>query len=186
MKQVATTHTRLRISAKASCKKEMDKISETLGAATGTEIVSVPAQETAVTTTNSTSDLTAKLKEMRRNLGDDYDFARRNLKEVLEQAMQLLPNAISLAREAESPRAYESTSAFIKTIADINKDLLEITERNIKQGGIGTGSGRSAASEGESSASVTNNSIFVGSTEDLFAKLIQTQKSVIDAVPECK
>ena len=163
----------------------MDKISETLGAATGTEIVAAPTQETAVTTSSSnTTDLTAKLKEMRRNLGADYDFARSNLKSVLEQAMQLLPNAISLAREAESPRAYESTSAFIKTIAEINKDLLEITERNIKQGGSSSGSGRSATSEGESSGSVTNNSIFVGSTEDLFAKLIQSQKSVIDA--ECK
>ena len=161
----------------------MDKISETLGAATGTEIVAAPVQETAVTT-HSTSDLTAKLKEMRRNLGDDYDFARGNLKSVLEQAMQLLPNAISLAREAESPRAYESTSAFIKTIAEINKDLLEITERNIKQGGSGTRDRGSVTSEGDSSASVTNNSIFVGSTEDLFAKLIQSQKSVIDA--ECK
>lgn len=140
----------------------MDKISQVLGTATGMEMSDV--------TSNEITTLTDKCREMRKNLDQDYDFARGNLRRVLEQAMSLLPNAISLAREAESPRVYESTSAFIKTIAEINKDLLEITERNLKQ---------NPNTNHQEQAGVTNNAIFVGTTEELFTKLVRAN-SVIE------
>jgi hypothetical protein len=146
----------------------MDKISQTLGTATGVEIPNSIDNEMALATTNEVVAVTDKFKEMRSNLDQDYDFARGNLRKVLEQAMSLLPNAISLAREAESPRIYESTSAFIKTIADINKDLLEITERNLKQA---PSAGKNIS---QPESNVTNNAIFVGTTEDLFTKLVQS------------
>ena len=150
----------------------MDKISQALGTATGVEIPDTFGDE-MVPTTNEIVAMTDKYQEMRNNLGQDYDFARSNLRKVLEQAMSLLPNAISLAREAESPRVYESTSAFIKTIADINKDLLEITERNLKQD-PNAGKNTSQIETG-----VTNNAIFVGTTEELFTKLVQAS-NIID------
>lgn len=151
----------------------MDKISQALGTATCVEIPDAFDDEMVPTSTNEVVAVTNKYQEMRGNLGQDYDFARGNLRKVLVQAMSLLPNAISLAREAESPRVYESTSAFIKTIADINKDLLEITERNLKQD---PNAGKSIP---QIEAGMTNNAIFVGTTEELFTKLVQAS-NIID------
>lgn len=150
----------------------MDKISQVLGTATGIESPEDTSTELVPTLSNEVTALIDKYQEMRINLGQDYDFARNNLRKVLEQAMALLPYAISLAREAESPRVYESTSAFIKTISDINKDLLEITERNLKQD---LNTSKSAPQE---QTTVTNNAIFVGTTEELFAKLIQANNII--------
>jgi hypothetical protein len=150
----------------------MDKISQVLGAATGIEVLEESSFEIVPAKSNDVVALVDKYEEMRNNLGEDYDFARSNLRKVLEQAMTLLPNAIELAREAESPRVYESTSAFIKTIADINKDLLEITERNLKRD---ADVGKNPKQE---QANVTNNAIFVGTTEDLFTKIVQASNII--------
>lgn len=162
----------------------MDKISQVLGTTTGIEVPEVLDAPNAPEAPESTSTelvsvphneipaLIDKYHEMRNNLEQDYDLARSNLRKVLEQAMALLPYAISLAREAESPRVYESTSAFIKTISDINKDLIEVTERILKQD---PNAGKNAPQE---QATVTNNAIFVGTTEELFAKLIQASNII--------
>jgi hypothetical protein len=137
----------------------MDKISEVLGTATGiseensTEIVPV-------------SQVIEKHEDLQENLIEDYNFARNNLREVIRQAMLLLPNAVSLARDVESARMYESASTFIKTIAEINKDLLEITERNLKKNSKVE---NSPSDQGQ--GNVVNNAIFVGTTEELCAKI---------------
>jgi hypothetical protein len=135
----------------------MDKISEVLGTATGiseensTEIVPV-------------SQVIEKHEDLQENLIEDYNFARNNLREVIRQAMLLLPNAVSLARDVESARMYESASTFIKTIAEINKDLLEITERNLKKNS-------KVENSPSDQGNVVNNAIFVGTTEELCAKI---------------
>lgn len=154
----------------------MDKISQALGTATGVENDVEASTNVAPYVKNEVIDLPDKYQEIKNNLGEDYDFARSNLRKVLEHAMSLLPNAISLAREAESPRIYESTSVFIKTIADINKDLLEISERNLKQG---SGNNKINSPQ-EQSGVVNNNAIFVGTTDDLFAKLLQVSNVIDD------
>ena len=93
--------------------------------------------------------------------------------------MDIIPNAMALAKEAEDARLYESTGSFIKTIAGINKDLLDITERNLKP------AANKNQQEDIKSTTVNNNAIFMGTTDELFnhilnaTKLVEHKKDII-------
>jgi len=91
---------------------------------------------------------------------DDYQYARENLKGIIESAQQSIDDLSSIASTSESPRAYEVLSTLMKTIVDANKDLLEL-QRKVKL--LKEDSGRPK--------NVTN-ALFVGSTSEL-QKLIK-------------
>lgn len=147
----------------------MDKISQVLCAETGIDEENFQIDDShknAMIINESQNLIKEKHEEIAKiNLEEDYEFARRNMRMILEQAMNILPNAISLARETESPRSYESASAFIKTIAEINKDLLEISEKKLKS------NEKSSSTKEVEPPKVMNNIIFTGSTEDILSKI---------------
>ena len=60
---------------------------------------------------------------------DDYEYARNNLKGLIENGKSTLENIIYLAKEGESPRAYEVAGQLIKTLAYTNKDLLDLAKK---------------------------------------------------------
>jgi hypothetical protein len=57
-------------------------------------------------------------------LAEDGDFARENLKNLMVTAKEALENALNVAIQSESPRAYEVVSALINTSADLNNRLM--------------------------------------------------------------
>ena len=59
----------------------------------------------------------------------DYEYARENLKLFIEQGKVAMENIIFLAKECESPRAYEVVGQLIKTLSDTNKDLLDLGKK---------------------------------------------------------
>ena len=59
----------------------------------------------------------------------DYEYARENLKSFIEQGKIAMENIIFLAKEGESPRAYEVVGQLIKTLSDTNKDLLDLGKK---------------------------------------------------------
>ena len=59
----------------------------------------------------------------------DYEYARDNLKLFIEQGKVAMENIIFLAKEGESPRAYEVVGQLIKTLSDTNKDLLDLGKK---------------------------------------------------------
>jgi hypothetical protein len=98
------------------------------------------------------------------NIDDDYEYARNNLKGLIENGKSAMENIIFLAKEGESPRAYEVVGQLIKTLADTNKDLLDLVKKAREAKGKDTTQ--------QSQNIVTNNSLFVGSTAEL-QKLIK-------------
>ena len=88
----------------------------------------------------------------------DYAEVRDNLKNIIGTGLNAIDGLLSVASEGESPRAYEVVSQLIKSVTDANKDLIGLHEQ-MKKLDEDTGGG--------SSGSVTNNSIFVGSTKEL-------------------
>lgn len=97
----------------------------------------------------------------------DYDHARTNLKQLLLDGRQALTTALSIAQQSEHPRAIEVVGNLMKQLADINQQLLDLHQQKQK---LDAPKGGSSASK-----TVTNNSIFVGSTNDL-AKMIQSMQ----------
>ena len=89
----------------------------------------------------------------------DYEYARENLKSFIEQGKIAMENIIFLAKEGESPRAYEVVGQLIKTLSDTNKDLLDLGKKvkDLKSKKDDTA---------QQSQHVTN-ALFVGSTAEL-------------------
>ena len=95
---------------------------------------------------------------------DDYDHARTNLRQLLLDGQKALSTALSVAQSSEHPRAIEVVGNLMKQLADINQQLLDLHQQKQKLDGPKV-----------AEKNVTNNSIFVGSTQDL-AKMIQNMK----------
>ena len=90
----------------------------------------------------------------------DYEYARENLKLFIEQGKVAMENIIFLAKEGESPRAYEVVGQLIKTLSDTNKDLLDLGKKvkDLKS--------KKDDTTQQPSQHITN-ALFVGSTAEL-------------------
>lgn len=60
---------------------------------------------------------------------DDAEFARQNIRTLIEKGNTAMDNLLLVANASEHPRAYEVAAGLIKNLADLNKDLLEIQKR---------------------------------------------------------
>ena len=91
----------------------------------------------------------------------DYEYARGNMISILEKGQEALNGVLEVAHQSQHPRAYEVVAGLIKTLADANKDLLELQKRQ-----------KDIADPEELKAKTVNNNLFVGSTAEL-QKLIK-------------
>jgi hypothetical protein len=96
----------------------------------------------------------------------DTQFARENIKDLIEKGSTAFEDLLKVAKESEHPRAYEVAAGFFKNLADLNKDLLEIQKRK-----------RDLKPELKSESQNINvdKAVFVGSTTDL-VKFIKENK----------
>lgn len=110
-------------------------------------------------------DENARLKKIKRETFEkDQSFARDNLIQIIEYAMEIVPSAVEVARETETPRQLEAVAGFLKTVAEINKDLIDVSRKALESQEI---------TDRDSPTTVVNNqtAIFTGSTEDLISRL---------------
>jgi len=63
------------------------------------------------------------------NVDSDADFARKNIRELIEKGNLAVDGILNVAKESEQPRAYEVVATLIKNLSDLNKDLMEIQKR---------------------------------------------------------
>lgn len=102
----------------------------------------------------------------------DYSFVQENLKNLLGNGNKALEAALKVATESDAPRAFEVVAILLKTLADLNNNVLDVH----KKAKDTTGS--------KVEVKQTNNSVFVGSTKDLqnlLNKERSTEKDVVDA-----
>ena len=97
---------------------------------------------------------------------EDYEFARKNLRGLIDSGSEGLKGIMKVAMESDSPRAYEVLGNMIKTLADINVNLMDV-------------SAKFAETNKVTVKNNTTNSIFVGTTKDL-QNLIKKQNEVVE------
>jgi hypothetical protein len=100
----------------------------------------------------------------------DYDSARKNMKELISLGFEAIDGIMKVAEAGDSPRAYEVASILMKTVSEINSDLMDIHKTT--SDALGTN---------KVVKNTTNNSIFVGSTRDL-QNLINQSRSQLKAI----
>jgi len=94
----------------------------------------------------------------------DYQYARENLYNVIERGSDALNTLVEIANQSESPRAFEIVGQLVKTLADANKDLLEV-QNKVKK----------LKEETDSGPKNVTNALFIGNTSEL-QKLIKDRK----------
>lgn len=99
---------------------------------------------------------------------DDFDFARKNLYDVIGKSQEALEDMIDVARQSQHPRAYEVLNQMLKNVADISKDLIDLQKKK-----------KDLVKKEESSPQSVHNNLFVGTTADL-AKMIEDARNKSD------
>ena len=95
--------------------------------------------------------------EIKTPVEDDSEFARQNIRDLIEKGNTAIDNLLHVAKESEHPRAYEVAAGLIKNLSDLNKDLLEVQKRK-----------RDLTGESQSAKNINvDKAVFVGSTTEL-------------------
>ena len=89
------------------------------------------------------------------NFQKDYELAQSNYKDLLGSGTIALESALKVATESDSPRAFEVVAILLKTMSDLNNNMLDIHKK-----------AKDTTSQ-KVQVNQTNNSVFVGSTKDL-------------------
>jgi hypothetical protein len=96
----------------------------------------------------------------------DIELARANIKNIIEKGDESLSEMIELAKQSESPRAFEVASGLMKTLLDANKDFVEMSmKRKYAKEEI-----LNPKEEAAATTNVTNNNLIL-STADLLAMI---------------
>jgi hypothetical protein len=113
----------------------------------------------------STDLLPAVVDNSVNQIDADAEFARGNMRTLIESGNKALGELASVANQSESPRAYEVLATMMKNLAEMNKDLLELQKRK-----------KELAPQSETSKGVNiDKAVFVGSTNELL-KMIKGNK----------
>ena len=92
----------------------------------------------------------------------DFDFARRNIRELAEKGKIAVDNILQVAAATDHPRAYEVAATLIKNMSDINKDLIELQKKK-----------RDLSPVKEETPINIDKAVFLGSTADLIKQIKQ-------------
>ena len=105
--------------------------------------------------------------ENRDDVEKDYTDARKSLKSLVETGEVAISGILRVAEEGDHPRAYEVVSQMIKTVADVNKDLMDLHKKvkDVRKQDTKL-----------VQKNTTNNSFYVGSTSEL-QDLINPERS---------
>jgi len=98
------------------------------------------------------------LAKQKEDADKDYSSVRGNLYSIISKGNEAIDGILEVAQEGDSPRAYEVAAQMIKTVAEANKDLMDLHKKmkDIKKEEIVNNQNNT-----------TNNAIYVGSTKDL-------------------
>jgi len=100
---------------------------------------------------------------------NDFEYARTVYHDILAKGSQAMDEMIGVATATEHPRAFEVLSTMMKTLADVNGNLIDLHKKKKDF----DKSDQPAALPG-----ATTNNVFFGSTADLQKLLIDQMKDV--------
>lgn len=88
---------------------------------------------------------------------NDLVYARDNLYDVAEKGKDALYDIIELAKQSQHPKAYEALNQVLKTLIDVNVNIVDLQIKKQKLERV---------KDNDGAQQITNN-LFVGSTADL-------------------
>ena len=59
----------------------------------------------------------------------DYDLSRQTIRNLVRKGEEALDELLFVAKQSESPRAYEVVAGMIKNISDVTKELIDLQKK---------------------------------------------------------
>jgi hypothetical protein len=137
--------------------KTNDALSEALGIENAVEIIPPKAPEPIINTPHEDDDIKA-----------DYNLSRRTFRDLINKGNSAMESLTDLAKESESPRAYEVLATMMRTVADTTKDLYDLQKK--------TKDLRGQDKNDQPNVNVEK-AVFVGSPSDLLKQIKENKKS---------
>ena len=125
---------------------------------------------TPLPSTTETTEVVAQHESANTTVSDDSSYAQDNIRTLIETGLPTLQNLIRIANDSQHPRAYEVVTQLLKTISDLNKDLMDIHKKEAditKASPADAATAASVAWHNASSPIHVKNAVFVGTTKDL-------------------
>lgn len=112
-------------------------------------------------------NISKQIKSDNFDVEKDYEYTRGNLYSIIEKGQEALSNALELAVDGGQPRAYEVVGQLIKNVSDATDKLLDLQKKlkDLDNDNINK----------NNTTNVTNNSVFIGSTDEL-SKFLKKHK----------
>ena len=136
--------------------KSNDIIAKSLGIENAIEIIPPKKEPEIINTPHEEDDIKA-----------DYNLSRRTFRDLINKGNQAMESLTDLAKESESPRAYEVLATMMRTVADTTKDLYDLQKK--------TKDLRDDGKKEQPNVTVEK-AVFVGSPTDLLKKIKEEQK----------
>ena len=92
----------------------------------------------------------------------DYRLSRNTFRQLINKGNDAMENLTDLAKESESPRAYEVLATMMKTIADTTKDLYDLQKKNKELKGF---------DKNDEPTVTVEKAVFVGTTAELLQQI---------------
>lgn len=122
----------------------------------------------------------AENENIKQTIEEDFDDARNNIKNLIDKGNDLLDMALALS-ETEDPKAIDSATRLIGQLSNLNSKLLDLTSRKqevlLKARVERKEDNDKSESEKTPTQQITNNAIFVGSSQDLMKLILETRKN---------
>ena len=94
----------------------------------------------------------------------DFEFARNNIRLLAEKGQVAVDHIIQVAKATDHPRADEVVATLIKSMSEVNKDLIELQKRK-----------KDLSPIKEQTIVNVDKAVFVGSTRELINQIKQVQ-----------
>lgn len=135
-----------------------DSLDEALGIETPKAMQIIePVKDVIVNTLHEENDVEA-----------DYNLSRKTFRDLINKGNSAMENLTDLAKESESPRAYEVLATMMRTISDTTKDLFELQNKNKNL--------RKEDNPKQEQITVEK-AVFVGTTAELLQKVKQEKEN---------
>ena len=103
-----------------------DKIASALGLKPLSEVIDKNEETSTELAVPEPADIVPVVVENSETI-QDIEQARSNIKNIITHGDDALKEMMSLAKQSESPRAFEVASTLMKTLLDANKDFVEMS-----------------------------------------------------------
>ena len=101
-----------------------------------------------------------EVSESKADIDEDFEFARKNMKDLIKQGNSAVEQIISVAKATDHPRAYEVVATLINSVAAMNKDLMDIRKKK-----------QDITGEKKTQNINVDKAVFVGSTAELIRQI---------------